>query len=363
MHCPRPGRVCGWSDRRGPRFVQRVEAFVVARDACAWPVLTRLSADRLGVAYFNRPSHGLEEGDITARVSTDQGRTWREAGVAAPHPPGGNRMHLAGGVAHDGSWIVLTTGFSIVGGAHGRLESLWVSRCRPGEEMWSVRREVRVDGAAENIIPHGRILALPDGRLAMTCYRSWGRGRPSRSWIAFSADGGATWGNAHEFGHGDSNEACLLQLDDGTFLAATRTHRDHHVALHASPDGGRTWTQRCDLTLPMQHPADLAHLGGDDVLLTYGIRNRGLMGIGLRLSRDRGQTWGAPAVLYQFGEASDCGYPSTVSLGAGAMLTACYSDHSALYDGYHLLMIRWNLAEMFEPRALRSLSDGGPLHA
>ncbi len=213
----------------------------------------------------------------------------------------------------------------------------------------------------DGVVPHGRILALPDGRLAATCYRSWGRGQPSRSWIAFSRDAGDTWGDACEFGREDANEVCLLRTAENALLAATRTHIDHHVALHMSLDLGRTWAFRRDLTLPMQHPADLTDLRGEGILLTYGLRNRGLMGVGLRVSCDGGDTWSAPAVLYQFGEAGDCGYPSTVALAEGELLTACYSDRSPLHDGYHLLTIRWRFAEMFRPRPLRSMSDGQPL--
>lgn len=338
-----------------------MEATVIATEACAWPVLTRLSPQRLGVVYFNRPSHGLEEGDLAALVSDDAGRSWRSAGLAAEHDPGANRMHIASGVTPDGTWVVFSTGFSPRDGNYGPLGPLWCSQLRPGETAWRVQRDVRIAGAAEGVVPHGRILALPDGRLAATFYRSWGPKKPSRSWIAFSDDHAVTWGNARELGNEDSNEVCLLRTREGTLLAAGRTHIDHHVMLHASADDGQTWTVRRDLTLPMQHPADLTALDNDLLLLTYGIRNRGLMAIGVRQGVREGEIWGAPAVLFQFGEARDCGYPSTLALGGGEMLTACYSDFSSAHVGYHLLLIRWQLDEMFAPRKLRSMSDGKPL--
>jgi hypothetical protein len=342
-------------------MLRAMEAAVVAVNVCAWPVLTRLDAQRLGVVFFNQPSHGLQEGDLAALTSMDDGHTWSPAGLAAPHDPGANRMHLASGVAHDGTWVVLSTGFRIVDETYGPLEPLWCSRLAPGASAWEVLRGLPVGGAVSRVIPHGRILALPDGRLAATFYCSWGHGKPSRSWIGFSRDGGATWPESVEFGGNDSNEVCLLRRTDDVLLAATRTHIDHHVALHRSPDGGRTWQHHQALTLPMQHPADLTDLGAEGILLTYGVRNRGLMGVGLRVSRDGGETWSAPAVLYQFGEATDCGYPSTIALRDGELLTACYTDCSPLHRGYHLLTIRWRFEEMFTPRALRSMSDGGPL--
>jgi hypothetical protein len=340
-----------------------MHATVVAPEACAWPVLSRLSPTRLGVVYFNRPTHGLAEGDLAALISDDGGRTWHEAGLPAPHEPGANRIHIATGMAPDGTWIVLSTGFTPRHGEYGPLDPLWCSRQRAGANTWEIHRDIAIGGTPGGVVPHGRILALPDGRLAAAFYRSWGPRQPSRSWIAFSEDGGASWGGAREVGQGDSNEVVLLRTSAGTLLAAGRTHIDHHVCLHASTDEGRTWNFRRDLTLPMQHPADLTDLGDEGLLLTYGIRNRGLMGIGLRQGRREGEVWGPPAVLYQFGAARDCGYPSTLSLGDGELLTACYTDLSPLHEGYHLLMIHWRLSEMFQPRPLRSMSDGRPLQA
>ena len=122
-------------------------------------------------------------------------------------------------------------------------------------------------------------------------------------------------------------------------------------------DTGQTWTPAGPLTLPLQHPGDLTDLGGDQILLTYGIRNRGLMAIGARLSRDGGSTWGAPVVLTQFGDTSDCGYPSTVECRDGSMLTACYADHSPLHTGYHLMTLRWQLADFFAPGPRGWISD------
>ncbi|MGH8019014.1 MAG: sialidase family protein, partial [Opitutaceae bacterium] len=307
------------------------------------------------------PSHGLEEGDLAALVSDDEGVSWRFAGIAAPHEPGANRMHIASGVDGEGRWKVLSSGLRIVDGKHAGLERVWCSTRDDGSGSWMVNREPRIQEMETRVIPHGRILALDGGRLAATFYLSHGRGNPSRAWIAFSDDGGASWGGARLVAGRDANEVVLLRAAGGALLAATRTHVDHHVALHASDDGGSTWAFRCDPTLPMQHPADLTDLGERGILVTFGIRNRGLMGIGARLSRDGGRTWSAPVVLTQFGEATDCGYPSTVTLTGGELVTACYSDLSAVHRGYHLLALRWRFEEFFEPRPLRSISDGGPL--
>lgn len=338
-----------------------VEATLVAPDACAWPVLLRLGDDRIGVVHHNRPSHGFEEGDLVARISHDEGRTWKPLGVPAPHLPGCNRVHSAAGLDHAGQWVVLSTGHKLRDGAMAGINELWCSTLRGANTRWHVHTQLSVAVPSGFCIPHGRILALADGRLAATVYRSWGHGQPSRTWVIFSSDKGNSWGDAQEIGAGDGNEAVLLAGPGAQLRAVVRTHRDHHLELYGSVDTGRSWTNHGPLTLPMQHPGDLTDLGENRTLLTYGIRNRGLMGIGARLSKDGGATWGAPAVVYQFGGASDCGYPSSLVCRDGSILTAAYADASTVHRGYHLLTVRWRLEDFFDPKPLRSISDGKPL--
>ena len=84
----------------------------------------------------------------------------------------------------------------------------------------------------------------------------------------------------------------------------------------------------------MQHPADLTKLSDNCLLLTYGIRNRGLMGIGSRLSIDGGKSWRPPWVIHQFGnEAKDIGYPSTVE---ALIKKEHYLQHSTQTMSQHL---------------------------
>ena len=117
----------------------------------------------------------------------------------------------------------------------------------------------------------------------------------------------------------------------------------------------------------MQHPADLTQLSDNCLLLTYGIRNRGLMGIGARLSIDGGKTWRPPWVIHQFGnEAKDIGYPSTVALDKkGTFLTAFYTDYESTLKKkpnlYRVLSMRWSLKDWLHPTILGSISDGKQL--
>ncbi len=340
------------------------EITVVAEQACGWPNLTRLPNGEVLCTYFNAPSHGLEEGDLVCAASADGGRSWKPRGVAAPHPEGGNRMHLGVGVAGNGDLLVFSSGFYVKDGEFAGFAGQWLSRSADGGRSWEVEEKPAVPEPCSEAIPFGRVLQLSDGRLAYSCYRSQGKGNPSKSWIAFSKDDGATWTNCVQFGEDDSNEPTLLETKPGRLLAAVRTHVDHHVKLCESRDAGDTWSDVGPLTLPMQHPADLVRLGDGLLLLTYGIRNRGLMGVGARLSQDNGKTWRAPWIIHQFGDdATDCGYPSTIMLDEeGTLLTAAYTDYEASLgeeaDGYRALTFRWSLEDWLDDRALQSISDG-----
>ncbi len=340
------------------------EIVIVAEDACGWPNLARTVGEELVCIYFNRPSHGLEEGDLVCSASSDGGLTWEFRGTPAPHPVEGNRMHLAVGSAGNGDLLTFSSGFSVKESQFTGFGNQWLSRSSDEGRSWEVNEVPDVPEHCLGAIPFGRILKLSDGRLAYSCYCSEGKENPSKTWVVFSSDDGATWPTSVQFGEDDSNEATLLEVDPGRLLAAARTHIDHHVKLCESSDAGETWSDISPLTLPMQHPADLIKLGGDLLLLTYGIRNRGLMGIGARLSQDGGITWRAPWVIHQFGEeATDCGYPSTVLLDEdGTLLTASYTDYESSLGkkahGYRTIAFRWSLQEYLDEKALQSISNG-----
>ena len=337
---------------------------IVAEEACGWPNLTRLPGGEVICSYFNAPSHGLEEGDLVCSASADGGKSWEPRGVAATHPEGGTRMHLSVGLAGNGDLLAFSSGFFVEDEEFVGFAGQWLSRSSDDGRTWEEDSKPEIPEPCVGAIPFGRVLKLTDERLAYTCYSSQGKGNPSKTWIGFSEDDGRTWPNSVQFGEDDSNEATLLESQPDRLLAVVRTHVDHHVKLCRSLDGGRSWSDIGPLTLPMQHPADLIRLGEGLLLLTYGIRNRGLMGVGARLSKDDGETWRPPWVIHQFGDkATDCGYPSTVMLDEdGTLLTAAYTDYEKSFgkkaEGYRVLTFRWSLKAWLDEKTLKSISDG-----
>ncbi len=358
-------------DRFGKTFLMRFlmkRISVVATDACGWPNLTTLPSGRVLCTYFNAPSHGLLEGDLICSVSDRKGGNWKKLSTVAPRPKGGNRMHLAVGLAHNGDVLCFSSGFFVKDDEFIGFSGHWLSRSSDMGRTWRVDDQPKVHFDNLGTIPFGRVIRLPEGKLAYSSYRSRGKGNPSETWVSFSEDDGRTWPRRIKLGRNDSNEATLLHAGDRRILAGVRTHVDHHVKLCESSNEGRTWKEKGPLTLPMQHPADLISLSDACLLLTYGIRNRGLMGIGARISLDAGRTWRPPWVIHQFGEkSSDVGYPSTVALDKrGNLLTAFYTDHEPSLrkraSRYRVLAMRWSIRDWLSESLLGSISDGKRLN-
>jgi Neuraminidase (sialidase) len=143
-----------------------------------------------------------------------------------------------------------------------------------------------------------------------------------------TSDGGRTWSApipiAAEYG-----EPSILALPDGALLAALRSTRRGIIAVTRSEDGGHTWTEPRQVTTPVQIPGDLLYLADGRVLLTYGRRIApfGVRGI---LSQDGGRTWNTDRRVTLVADATsrDCGYPSSVQLADGSIVTAYYAAES-----------------------------------
>ena len=341
---------------------------VIATNACGWPNLTKLPSGKVLCTYFNAPSHGLLEGDLVSSISNENGSKWKKHGIVSPKPKGGNQMHLAVGLAHNGDLVAFSSGFYIKEGKFVGFTGQRLSRSKDCGKTWKTDALPSIPKDNVGAIPYGRIIQFGKDKLAYSCYRTQGVGNPSESWITFSDDDGLTWGRRIKFGRNDSNESTLCSLDDGRILAVTRTHIDHHVKLCESLNSGKNWKERGSLTLPMQHPADLISLTQKCLLMTYGIRNRGLMGIGVRLSLDAGKTWRPPWVIHQFGnKAKDVGYPSTVSIdNNGTLLTAAYADYEQSYGKqakkYRVIAKKWNLKDWLHESLFEQVSDGKKLN-
>jgi len=323
-----------------------MERFIAIDNVCAWPNLTLVPDSVIIATIFNQPCHGLWEGDVECWASRDGGYLWQRCGIPAPHEPGTNRMNVAAGLAHDGALIVIASGWSDrkapgIETPHSQAHILspWVCRSMDGGRSWERAGVVIFPHKSHPLVPFGDIVRAPDGTLVASFYGSAEAGR-SDAYLFHSRDDGRTWGEPTLIAADDYNETALLRLKNDCWLAACRTRKDQHLALFASSDS-QNWIHAGPLTLPGQHPGHLLELADGRILLVYGIRNPGLYGIGARLSGDSGTTWGAPILLADLEDATDGGYPASVQLHDGTIVTAYYANRIPSHQRYHMGVLRW----------------------
>ena len=189
--------------------------------------------------------------------------------------------------------------------------------------------------------PYGRIITDPDGTLMMGVYgspRERIEGYRDISILLRSNDGGETWGDETLVAPG-YNETAYAFLQDGRMIAAARSESGHVAVLH-SQDIGRSWSSPVQVTRDGEHPADVTVLSSGRILFTFGRRIRP-MGCGALLSDDGGRTWDMNHEVLLAGdgvENRDLGYPSTVQLTDGCIVTVLYfasgSEMSEDYRGW-----------------------------
>jgi len=217
----------------------------------------------------------------------------------------------------------------------------WMIRSTDGGVTWSARYWCPVNS------PHGPV-QLRDGRLLYAGKELW-HGQ-HRIGVCESTDDGVTWrwlatiptrpGDNHENYH----ELHAVEAANGRIIVQIRNHNSANVGetlQSESSDGGKTWTPPHPIGV-WGLPSHLLRLRDGRLLMTYGHR-RPPFGNQARVSSDHGQTWSAPLVISSDGAGGDLGYPSTVELDDGTLVTVWYelmrgSERAVLRQA------RWSLA-------------------
>ncbi len=332
---------------------ERPEPIVAVEDVCAWPNLTVLPDGTIAAAIFNQPNHGTSAGDVDVWTSGDDGATWQYAGTPAPHEPNTNRMNHAAGLAADGDLLVISSGWSNVppSGFRSGILDPWLCRSSDNGETWTVDTTSvpNVSPRGYPIVPYGDIVEGADGVLRAAVY-DWPGYSPriERAYIMHSYDGGATWGDFVALDPSNiRNETTLLNLNGDNWLAVARTLGED-MYYYRSTDNGRTWQPQGQITGYYEHPGHLMRLQDGRILLTYGDRNSvaGVQGIEVLVSDDEGASWDLNYRVCDY-LGPDGGYPSSVQLADGQILTAFYaSGLVGSHNGYVMGAATWDPASL-----------------
>ncbi|MBC2593479.1 exo-alpha-sialidase [Ruficoccus amylovorans] len=153
------------------------------------------------------------------------------------------------------------------------------------------------------------------------------------SGVLRSTDNGATWefipiysDPEQKLGFGETAFAKAANGDIVAMLRQEPANARAGLWVSRSSDGARTWTKP-ESTPMVGHPASLTLLRDGSLLCTYGYRSSP-MGVRVALSRDNGKTWHQEDIRTLradgYGGGGDNGYPTTLQMEDGSLLTVCY---------------------------------------
>jgi hypothetical protein len=313
-----------------------------------WPTVARRANGELWVSWSGgRDGHVCPMGQVRAMTSRDDGVTWTYPRVLLDSPI--DDRDSGAMVTAKGS-LLITTFTSLAYEERGLLVKQtperqvrwqaaqnrltaeerkaelgeWVLRSTDGGLNFSARIPTGVNS------PHGP-LQLKDGRILYVGKQLWAK--EHRIGAAESKDDGLTWTWLSEIPGrpGDDvaskyHELHAVETDDGRIVAQIRHEGkvDTNWTLQTeSADGGKTWTIPRPITFGI--PSQLLKLRDGRLLMTYGHR-RPPFGNQARLSTDHGRSWSEPMIISGDGSAGDLGYPSTVELADGTLLTVWYEN-------------------------------------
>ena len=312
----------------------------------AWPTLARRNNGELLVVYSGgREAHICPFGRVELIRSRDEGRTWSHPQIILDTPIDDRD---AGIVETPRGTLLVTTFTSLVYQKQlhaatnwdpARLErwqsaerattpdqrqsllGAWMIRSTDGGLTWSTPYKVPLTS------PHG-VVTTRDGRLLYA-----GKAYPEEAGeigICESLDDGLTWhwlakipGRTTDKVE-NYHELHAVQATNGNLIAHIRNHNQlnaQETLQSESSDGGKSWSVPHVIGV-WGFPSHLLRLRDGRLLMSYGYR-RSPRGNQIRLSGDNAKTWSAPLTLNDDG-TGDLGYPSTVELSNGQLLTLWY---------------------------------------
>ena len=327
-----------------------------------WSTVARRASGELWVTWSGgREAHVCPFGQVHAMTSRDDGKTWtwprvlldsatddRDSGVIET-AKGTLLVTTFTSLAYE-PMLAKAEGFAelTAGGwktkgmtpeqlahwraAHARLTDderkaelgQWVIRSTDGGKSWSPQLPTIVNS------PHGPI-QLKDGRLLYAGKQLWTKDR--RIGVCESKDDGLTWQWLADIPtrQGDDAENSYHELHaveaaDGTLIAQIRNHNETNkgwTLQTESRDGGKSWSEPHPICYGL--PSHLLRLRDGRLIMSYGHR-RAPFGNQARISTDNGKSWGEAIILSGDGKGGDLGYPSTVELADGTLLTVWYES-------------------------------------
>lgn len=320
-------------------------------------IARRASGELMVVCSGGREQHVCPFGRTDYMRSTDGGASWSFPRVVMDGPIDDRDA----GVLETAKGSILITNFTSLAyepqlkgkgarwqaahnrtDAEGRQKALgtWMIRSADGGLTFSGRYRVPVNS------PHGPN-QLSDGRLLYAGKALWTK--EGKVGVCESKDDGQSWNWLADIptrtgdNPKDYHELHAVEAKDGTLLVQIRNHNKKNsgeTLQCESTDGGKTWSEPHGIGV-WGLPSHLLRLKDGRLLMSYGHRRKPF-GNQARLSEDKGKTWSPPIVISGDGIGGDLGYPSTVELDDGQLVTVWY-ERMASSPRSVLRQARWKL--------------------
>ena len=147
-----------------------------------------------------------------------------------------------------------------------------------------------------------------------------------------------------------SCEPHAIELEDGTILCHIRAQgradeKNFFTTFQSvSTDGGKTWSKPEQILVNQGGaPAHLMIHSSGTIISSYGYR-LSPYGIRMMFSEDNGKTWDTDNILYAQEFSSDLGYPATIELDDGTLLTVFYA-HPDEKSPAVILQQKWKIVK------------------
>jgi hypothetical protein len=327
--------------------------------------LVKLKNGELLLMAREGTEHISVDGDVILLRSSDSGKTWGGkqviAGIKDLDEREGCGLQLSDGT------IVVGIFYNNLYDADGIYKGInkkpttkpgmrnlgcYVITSTDDGHTWSGPNYVNTDGMPFTNIegPTDAPIEMPDGSILMGVigYGIDNDAKNVASVMLRSADKGQTWKYLSTIASdpggrlGGFAEPGIVRTKSGRIVAGLRNHGpDNAIYTTYSDDEGKTWAA-AQKTAMYGHPVDLIQLRDGRVMATYGIRPEHAIPGGVRacFSSDEGKSWdiGSEVQLRNDFINVDVGYPESLELADGRMLTVYYYN---LFGRYFLGETYW----------------------
>ena len=308
------------------------------RQMYAWPGIVKVSGDEVIVAASERLQHCCPYGREVIVRSNDAGKSWSLPQEVYNSELDDRDSNLS--VTQDGTLILgwfTSTAFEghwkeranrVTKKMREELTGSWMCCSKDFGDTWEAPLRMPVGAHISPVV-------LSDGSLLTI-----GEDAQNQAGLSVykSVDMGSSWQKASTISCRKSwredakrempflNENHVLEVSPGKLIGMFRSDPvgDGYLYQCSSDDYGETWTSPHKTEI-WGYPPQLLRLQNGAIMCTYSYR-REPYSIRAVFSYDNGNTWDTDNIqtLYQWDDQPDMGYPSSIELSPGKILTVFY---------------------------------------